>query len=270
MKQYLQLSRVSKFYNSPNGKGMFCVFKDVDLNVRKSEFLTVVGHSGCGKSTLLNIIAGLDKASAGGVFLEGRQVDEPGLDRSVVFQNFALIPWMTVYDNIYLAVKASKPDWGKQQTKDYVNKYIDLVNLKSAADKRPVALSGGMKQRVGLARAFCIEPKVLLLDEPFAQIDALTRGVIQDELVEMWNSNQNTVFMVTHDVDEAILLSDRVVLMTNGPNARIAEIVEIDIPRPRKRTSIIEHPHYYKIRNSIIHFLVERSQKLSSDIDAAN
>ncbi|MDA0691160.1 MAG: nitrate ABC transporter ATP-binding protein [Nitrospinae bacterium] len=270
---YLELSKISKYFNNPEGEGEpLCVFKDVDLKINESEFITVVGHSGCGKSTMLNIIAGLDEASEGGVILEGREVNSPGLDRSVVFQNFALIPWMTVYQNIRLAVKAANPDWNKDKIREYSYKYIDLVNLRQAANKRPSALSGGMKQRVGLARAFCINPKVLLLDEPFAQIDALTRGVIQDELVEMWNASKNTVFMVTHDVDEAILLSDRVVLMTNGPNARIGEIIEIDIPRPRERTTIIDHPHYYKIRNHIIHFLIERSQKMSgaakSDADA--
>ncbi len=261
---YLEVSKISKYFRDPEHRGTFCVFEDIHLKIEKSEFITVVGHSGCGKSTLLNIIAGLEDASSGGVILEGKEVDSPGLDRSVVFQNFALIPWMTVFENIRLAVKAANPDWSKSQIKDYTFKYIDLVNLREAANKKPSALSGGMKQRVGLARAFCINPKVLLLDEPFAQIDALTRGVIQDELVEMWEDSKSTVFMVTHDVDEAILLSDRVVLMTNGPNARIGEIVEIDIPRPRTRASIIEHPSYYKIRNHIIHFLVERSQKLSS------
>ena len=261
---YLEVSKISKYFRDPEHKGTFCVFADIDLKIEKSEFITVVGHSGCGKSTLLNIIAGLEEASSGGVVLDGKEVDRPGLDRSVVFQNFALIPWMTVLDNIQLAVKAANPNWSKVQVKDYAFKYIDLVNLREAANKKPSALSGGMKQRVGLARAFCITPKVLLLDEPFAQIDALSRGVIQDELVEMWEDSKSTVFMVTHDVDEAILLSDRVVLMTNGPNARIGEIVEIDIPRPRTRTSIIDHPNYYKIRNHIIHFLVDRSKKLAS------
>ena len=264
---YLELTKISKYFDNPDGKGSLCVFKDVDLKVEKSEFLTVVGHSGCGKSTMLNIIAGLEKVTSGGVILEGREVEEPGLDRSGVFQNFALIPWMTVYQNIRLAVKAANPDWTKDQIKEYTFKYIDLVNLRDAADKRPSALSGGMKQRVGLARAFCINPKVLLLDEPFAQIDALTRGVIQDELVAMWEESKNTVFMVTHDVDEAILLSDRVVLMTNGPSARIGEIIEISIPRPRTRASIIDHPNYYKIRNHIIHFLVERSKKFTADLE---
>lgn len=267
---YLELSKISKYFKNSDGEGLLCVFKDVSLKIHKSEFITVVGHSGCGKSTMLNIIAGLDKASTGGVILEGKEVTGPGLDRSVVFQNFALIPWMTVYENIMLAVKAANPTWDKEQLKKYTYKYIDLVNLREATNKRPAALSGGMKQRVGLARAFCINPKVLLLDEPFAQIDALTRGVIQDELVQMWEASKNTVFMVTHDVDEAILLSDRVVLMTNGPNARIGEIIDINIPRPRTRATIIDYPNYYQIRNHIIHFLVERSKKFSSNPEAGS
>jgi nitrate/nitrite transport system ATP-binding protein len=197
--------------------------------------------------------------SEGGIVLNGREVSGPGLDHMVVFQNFSLMPWMTVFENIRLAVRAAYPDWDRGKIAAHVQKYIQLVGLKGAEDKRPTALSGGMKQRVGLARAFSIEPKVLLLDEPFAQIDALTRGVIQEELIQMWNATRNTVFMVTHDVDEAILLSDRILLMTNGPCARIAELVEVAIPRPRARETIIEHPHYYKIRNHVIHFLVRHA-----------
>ena len=187
------------------------------------------------KSTLLNIIAGLETPTEGGAILNGQEVTGPGLDRMVVFQNFALMPWMTVYQNVALASVRPIPTWSSQEIKAHVQKYITLVGLQGAETKKPTALSGGMKQRVGLARAFSIEPKVLLLDEPFAQIDALTRGVIQEELVQMWNATRNTVFMVTHDVDEAILLSDRIMLMTNGPSARIAEIVDVTIPRPRSR-----------------------------------
>ena len=266
---FLQVDHVSKFYPNPSGEGEFCVFKDVTIKVDQGEFVTTIGHSGCGKSTLLNIIAGLDMPTEGGVLLAGREVSGPGLDRMVVFQNFALMPWMTVFENVRLAVRAAYPQWSREQVATHVRKYIELVGLKGAEDKRPMALSGGMKQRVGLARAFSIEPKVLLLDEPFAQIDALTRGVIQEELVQMWNSTRNTVFMVTHDVDEAILLSDRIMLMTNGPSARIAEIVDVMIPRPRSRTAIIEHPHYYKIRNHIIHFLVRHASQGAPGTDAA-
>jgi nitrate/nitrite transport system ATP-binding protein len=256
---FLEIDHVSKYFPSSSGNGKVCIFKDVTIKIDKGEFVTVIGHSGCGKSTLLNMVAGLDTMSEGGIILNGREVSGPGLDRMVVFQNFSLMPWMTVFENIRLAVRAAYPDWDRGKIAAHVQKYIELVGLKGAEEKRPTALSGGMKQRVGLARAFSIEPKVLLLDEPFAQIDALTRGVIQEELIQMWNATRNTVFMVTHDVDEAILLSDRILLMTNGPCARIAELVEVAIPRPRARETIIEHPHYYKIRNHVIHFLVRHA-----------
>ena len=257
---FLEIDHVTKYFSSPSGTGQVCVFKDVTIKIDKGEFVTTIGHSGCGKTTLLNIIAGLETMSEGAIILNGKEVSGPGLDRMVVFQTFSLMPWMTVFQNIRLAVRAGYPDWDREKIAAHVHKYIDLVGLKGAEDKRPTALSGGMKQRVGLARAFSIEPKVLLLDEPFAQIDALTRGVIQEELVQMWNTTRNTVFMVTHDVDEAILLSDRIMLMTNGPSARIAEIVDVTIPRPRTRETVIEHPHYYKIRNHIIHFLVRHAK----------
>lgn len=257
---FLIIDHVSKFFPSHAGDGEVCIFQDVTLKIEQGEFVTVIGHSGCGKSTLLNIIAGLETLSEGGIILNGREASGPGLDRMVVFQNFALMPWMTVFENIAIAVRSAYPNWTKEQVTAHVNKYIELVGLKGAERKRPAALSGGMKQRVGLARAFSIEPKVLLLDEPFAQIDALTRGMIQEELVQMWNTTRNTVFMVTHDVDEAILLSDRIMLMTNGPSSRIAEIVDVTIPRPRSRETIIEDPNYYKIRNHIIHFLVQHAK----------
>ena len=259
---FLEIDHVTKFFPDPEGRGEVCVFRNVAFGIERGEFLTMVGHSGCGKSTLLNIIAGLETASQGGVVLEGREVSRPGMDRMVVFQNFSLMPWMTAFENIRLAVRAAYPEWSRRQVKEYVQRYIDMVGLTGAENKRPAALSGGMRQRVGLARAFATEPKVLLLDEPFAQIDALTRGVIQEELVRMWTASRNTVFMVTHDVDEAILLSDRIALMTNGPAARLAEIVPVKIPRPRTRTTIIEDPEYTRVRSHIIHFLVERSRVL--------
>ena len=265
---FLQIDHMTKFFPSHSGEGHVCIFKDVTIKIEKGEFVTTIGHSGCGKSTLLNIIAGLETATEGGVILNGQEAAGPGLDRMVVFQNFALMPWMTVFDNIALAVRSAYPDWSKDQVTAHVHKYIALVGLKGAETKRPMALSGGMKQRVGLARAFAIEPKVLLLDEPFAQIDALTRGVIQEELVQMWNATRNTVFMVTHDVDEAILLSDRIMLMTNGPSSRVAEIVDVTIPRPRSRDTVIEHPHYYKIRNHVIHFLVRHAAQGKEDAGA--
>jgi nitrate/nitrite transport system ATP-binding protein len=225
----------------------------------------MVGHSGCGKSTLLNIIAGLERPSAGGVMLEGREITRPGMDRMVVFQNFSLMPWMTVFENIRLAVRAAYPLWSRREVAAYVQRYVDMVGLAGAEGKRPAALSGGMRQRVGLARAFATAPKVLLLDEPFAQIDALTRGVIQDELVRMWTASRNTVFMVTHDVDEAILLSDRVALMTRGPEARLADILDVKIPRPRSRAELIDDPEYLRLRGRILHFLVEGGRRSADE-----
>jgi len=191
------------------------------------------------------------------VVLEGREIKGPGIDRMVVFQNFALMPWLTAFDNVRVAVRAAHPTWPAARVGQWVQRYVDMVGLGGAEKKRPAALSGGMRQRVGLARAFSTEPKVLLLDEPFAQIDALTRGVIQDELVRMWTASRNTVFMVTHDVDEAILLSDRIALMTSGPEARLAEIVEVKIPRPRTRAELIDDPEYLRLRTHILHFLME-------------
>jgi nitrate/nitrite transport system ATP-binding protein len=262
---FLEVDHVSKFFPSPDGPGQVCVFRSVAFGIERGEFLTMVGHSGCGKSTLLNIVAGLETPSEGGVVLEGREIRGPGMDRMVVFQNFSLLPWMTVVQNIRLAVRAAYPSWTRAQVRDRVQRYVDMVGLAGAENKRPAALSGGMRQRVGLARAFATEPKVLLLDEPFAQIDALTRGVIQEELIRMWSASRNTVFMVTHDVDEAILLSDRIALMTNGPEARIAEIVEVKIPRPRSRATIVDDPEYPRLRSHIIRFLVERSRQLQAE-----
>lgn len=260
----LHIDHVSKVFpilDDPNNKnGSFTVFENVDMRIEEGEFVTMIGHSGCGKSTLLNIIAGFDKPTTGGVVLDGQETTKPGLDRMVVFQNFALMPWISTFDNVRLAVRSAHPDWNKAKIKEWTLKYIEMMNLKGAESKKPAYLSGGMRQRVGLARAFSVEPKVLLLDEPFAQIDALTRGSIQDELVRMWTQTNSTVFMVTHDVDEAILLSDRIVLMTNGPNARLGETIEIKIPRPRTREMLIDSEEYLQIRNRILRFLVKGSQ----------
>src|SRR5436190_3862742 len=254
---FLEIDHVSKKFPTPDGGGDVTVFRDVAFGLAEGEFLTMVGHSGCGKSTLLNIIAGLERSTEGGVVLEGREITGPGIDRMVVFQTFALMPWLSVFDNVRVAVRAAHPTWAAAEIAAWVQRYVDMVGLTGAEKKRPAALSGGMRQRVGLARAFSTEPKVLLLDEPFAQIDALTRGVIQDELVRMWTAGRNTVFMVTHDVDEAILLSDRIALMTSGPEARLAEIVEVKIPRPRTRAELIDDPEYLRLRTHILHFLME-------------
>jgi nitrate/nitrite transport system ATP-binding protein len=258
---FLEIDHVTKNFPAPDGRGEVCVFRDVAFGLDEGEFLTMVGHSGCGKSTLLNIIAGLERPSAGGAVLEGREIDGPGIERMVVFQNFALMPWLTVFDNVRVAVRAAHPAWRGAQVTAWVQRYVDMVGLGGAEQKRPAALSGGMRQRVSLARAFSTEPKVLLLDEPFAQIDALTRGVIQDELVRMWTASRSTVFMVTHDVDEAILLSDRIALMTRGPEARLAEILEVKIPRPRTRAELIDDPGYLRLRTEILHFLMETTHK---------
>lgn len=263
--QYLYIDHVGKAYPSLDPAArrgtQVPVFKDVTFGLNEGEFVSMIGHSGCGKSTLLNIIAGFDTPSFGGVFLQGKPIDRPGLDRMVVFQSFALMPWLTAFENIRLAVRQAHPEWGAAQVSEWTQKYIDLMNLGGAERKRPAFLSGGMRQRVGLARAFAVNPKVLLLDEPFAQIDALTRGSIQDELVRMWQATKSTVFMVTHDVDEAILLSDRIALMTNGPDAELAEIIPIDIPRPRTRASLIDNPRYLELRNYILRFLVQGAKK---------
>jgi len=238
------------------------VFENVSFALERGEFVCIIGHSGCGKTTILNILAGLDEASAGEVIMDGREVSGPSLDRGVVFQGHALMPWLTVRRNIAFAVKSRWPDWGREKIDAHCQKYIDLVRLTGNEDKKPAALSGGMKQRVGIARAFAIQPKMLLLDEPFGALDALTRGAIQDELTAICAETRQTVFMITHDVDEAILLADRILLMTNGPQARIAEIVVNTLPRVRSRHDIHHHPHYYRIRNHLVDFLVHRSRLL--------
>jgi len=257
---YLAVDHVTKIYPSlePDAKkgDEFVVFQDIKFTIEKGEFVSMIGHSGCGKSTLLNIMAGFDQPSSGGIVLDGKEATKPGLDRMVVFQNFALMPWKTAYQNVEIAVSQSHPQWNKSEVKEWTMKYLQMMNLESAAHRRPSMLSGGMRQRVGLARAFAAEPKILLLDEPFAQIDALTRGSIQEELLRMWEATNSTVFMVTHDVDEAILLSNRIAMMSSGPHAKLAEMVEIDIPRPRIRADLIDDPKYMKIRNHIIKFLV--------------
>jgi nitrate/nitrite transport system ATP-binding protein len=238
------------------------VFHQVSFSLDRGEFVCVIGHSGCGKTTILNILAGLDTASAGEVVMDGREVARPSLDRGVVFQGHALMPWLTVRGNIAFAVRSRWPDWPRAKVDAHVQKYVDLVRLTGNEDKKPAALSGGMKQRVGIARAFAIQPKMLLLDEPFGALDALTRGAIQDELLGICAGTRQTVFMITHDVDEAILLADRILLMTNGPGARIAEVVVNTLPRERTRESLHHHPHYYRIRNHLVDFLVRRSRLL--------
>lgn len=243
------------------------VFDKVDFGIQRGEFVCVIGHSGCGKTTILNVLAGLDTATAGHVFMDGREISGPSLDRGVVFQSHALMPWLTVRKNIAFAVKSRHPDWSTAQINAHVEKYVALVGLSHAIDKKPSQLSGGMKQRVGIARAFSIQPKMLLLDEPFGALDALTRGAIQDELMDIVRQTQQTVFMITHDVDESILLADRILLMSNGsetPNGYIAggvaEMVTNPLPRNRKRAELHHLDGYYPLRNHIVDFLVHRAK----------
>ena len=268
---FLQIDRLSKAFVPAKP-----VFADVSFTLDKGEFVCIIGHSGCGKTTILNVLAGLDTATAGTVIMDGREVAGPSLDRGVVFQSHALMPWLTVRQNIAFAVKSRWPDWKKAQVDAHVEKFVALVGLSPAIDKKPSQLSGGMKQRVGIARAFSIQPKMLLLDEPFGALDALTRGTIQDELMTIVRQTQQTVFMITHDVDEAILLADRILLMKNAfepPRSGvgnetpegyrpggIAEVVVNPLPRERTRTSLHHLDGYYALRNHIVDFLVTRAK----------
>jgi nitrate/nitrite transport system ATP-binding protein len=236
------------------------VFEQVDFTIERGQFVCVIGHSGCGKTTILNVLAGLDSASGGNAFMQGREIAGPSLDRGVVFQGHALLPWLTVAQNIAFAVRSRWPGWAADKLRAHVQHYIDLVHLTGAEGKKTAQLSGGMKQRVGIARAFAIQPKMLLLDEPFGALDALTRGTIQDELLAIVQATQQTVFMITHDVDEALLLADRILLMSNGPRACIAEVVNNTMPRSRTRLTMHHDPQYYRIRNHLIDFLVHRSK----------
>jgi len=257
MTAYLQIDHLSKTF--ARGSVETEVLHDITLTVMKGDYVSIIGHSGCGKSTLLNIVAGLVPSTTGGVLVENREVNEPGPDRAVVFQNHSLLPWLTVYDNVSIAV--NKVFGGKKsraERHDWVMHNLDLVQMGHAKDKRPAEISGGMKQRVGLARALSMEPKVLLLDEPFGALDALTRAHLQDSVMAIHAKLGNTVLMITHDVDEAVLLSDRIVMMTNGPSARIGEVLDVALARPRKRLSLAADPTYLKCRQRVLEFLYER------------
>jgi len=257
---FLKVENLSKSYKADAPP----VFDGINFEIERGEFVCIIGHSGCGKTTILNVLAGLEDASSGYAYMLSREIKGPSLDRGVVFQGHALMPWMTVLQNIAFAVKSKFPDWSKAKITEHSKKYLEMVGLVNAESKKPSELSGGMKQRVGIARAFAIEPKMLLLDEPFGALDALTRGVIQDELLKICSETKQTVFMITHDVDEAILLSDKIMLMSNGPNARIAEIVINTLPKDRKRASLHHDPMYYPMRNHLVDFLVNRSKDLQS------
>lgn len=254
--EFVKIEGLSKQYRNDQPP----VFENINFSINTGEFVCIIGHSGCGKTTILNALAGLEEPTAGHIIMGGRQISGPSLDRGVVFQGHALMPWLTVLQNITFAIKSKHPTWKKEQIEKHAYRFIDMVGLRAAALKKPSELSGGMKQRVGIARAFSIEPKMLLLDEPFGALDALTRGVIQDELLRICQATKQTVFMITHDVDEAILLSDKILLMSNGPRAHIAEIVKNTMPRNRTRETMHHDSQYYSIRNHLIDFLVRRSK----------
>ena len=256
---FLQVQALAKRYPGRHGQPAAPVFEHIDFDIEQGQFVCVIGHSGCGKTTILNILAGIDEASEGVVIMDGREIAGPSLARGVVFQAHALLPWLTALQNVEFGVRSRWPAYRREQVREHSLRYLAMVGLAHAADKKPCELSGGMKQRVGIARAFAIQPKMLLLDEPFGALDALTRGTIQDELRAIVQETRQTVFMITHDVDEAILLSDRILLMSAGPYARIAESVDVDLPRGRTRASLHHEPRYYEIRNHLVDFLVDKA-----------
>jgi nitrate/nitrite transport system ATP-binding protein len=259
---FLEIDHVDRIF--PTKEGSYVALKDVHLEINEGEFVCIVGHSGCGKSTILNILAGLDHATNGGIVLDGREVSKPGPDRMVVFQNHSLLPWLTVRQNIALGVNRVFKQLSKSERAAIVTEHIKIVGLDHAADRYPREISGGMKQRVGIARALALRPKLLLLDEPFGALDALTRGRLQEKLMEICNQYRISAVMITHDVDESLLLSDRIVLMTNGPNAHVGQILDVDLPRPRQRMDVVNHPSYYRLRGEVVEFL-DRQKRLKTD-----
>lgn len=269
MSVLLELSQVGMSFPTPEGS--FCALQDVNLKIRKGEYLSLIGHSGCGKSTVLNIVAGLYQATAGGVILDGKEVNEPGPERAVVFQNHSLLPWLTAYQNVELAVRTVfQGKKSKKEMKEWIEHNLELVHMNHAMHKRPDEISGGMKQRVGIARALAMEPSVLLMDEPFGALDALTRAHLQDSLMGIQKELNNTVIMITHDVDEAVLLSDRIVMMTNGPEATVGEILNIDLPRPRERVALANDPLYNQYRKQVLSFLYEKQRKVQDIPNKSN
>jgi len=259
----LDISKIDMVFPTP--KGDFTALKEVDLQIAKGEFISLIGHSGCGKSTVLNIVAGIHQATSGGVLLNNKEVNTPGPERAVVFQNHSLLPWLTAYQNVELAVKqVFSKTMNKAEMHDWIEHNLNLVHMSHAMHKKPDEISGGMKQRVGIARALAMQPEVLLMDEPFGALDALTRAHMQDSLMEIQNELNNTVIMITHDVDEAVLLSDRIVMMTNGPSATIGEILSVDLPRPRNRVELAQDPLYNDYRSQVLSFLYEKQRKVET------
>jgi nitrate ABC transporter ATP-binding subunit len=253
---YLTIDNVSQVFSTP--RGPYVAVENISLQVAEGEFVCVIGHSGCGKSTLLNMVSGFRPPSHGRVYLNGQPITEPGPDRMVVFQNYSLLPWKTAYENVFLAVKAARPHLSRPEQKQVVHEHLEMVGLTEAAHKRPGELSGGMKQRVAIARALAIRPEVLILDEPFGALDPITKEELQEELLDIWREHRTTVLMITHDIDEALFLADRVVMMTNGPAATIGEILDIPFARPRNRARIMDNPRYYELRNEALDFLYRR------------
>ncbi|MET0377916.1 MAG: ABC transporter ATP-binding protein [Spongiibacteraceae bacterium] len=261
MKTILELTQVGIEFKTD--KGPFRALENVNLKIEEGEYVSLIGHSGCGKSTVLNIVAGLLQATTGGVVLEGREVNEPGPERAVVFQNHSLLPWLTAYQNVELAVRqVFSGKKSRAEIKEWIEHNLHLVHMDHAMHKRPDEISGGMKQRVGIARALAMQPKVLLMDEPFGALDALTRAHLQDSLMEIQRELNNTVIMITHDVDEAVLLSDRIVMMTNGPAATIGEILQVDLERPRNRLELADDTRYNHYRHEVLRFLYEKQRKV--------
>jgi bicarbonate transport system ATP-binding protein len=253
---FLNIENVSKVYPTPNGP--YTVLKDVNLSINQGEFICVIGHSGCGKSTLLNMVSGFNQPTDGAVKLKGKPITKPGPDRMVVFQNYALLPWLTVFENVYLAIDSVFPEKKEAEKRAIVRDHLALVGLTEAAEKKPTQISGGMKQRTSIARALAIRPEVLILDEPFGALDPITKEELQEELLNIWSEYQCNVLMITHDIDEALFLADRLVMMTNGPEATIGEVLRIPFPRPRDRERIMEDPRYYDLRNEALDFLYNR------------
>src|SRR3954467_5930137 len=259
MSDYLILSKVTKIYPSPKGPAV--IVKDFDLSIPQGQFVSIIGHSGCGKSTVLSMMAGLSEITSGGIILAGKELNGPGPDRGVVFQSPCLLPWLTAFENVMLGVNQvffTAPKYERRQIAEY---YLSVVGLADAMQKRPSELSAGMRQRVGIARAFAISPKVLLLDEPFGMLDSLTRMELQEVLLTLWRRDKKTALMVTHDVDEALFLSDRVVMMTNGPEAKVGDILHVPFARPRVRADVLEHPRYYALREHLITFLEDQDHE---------